>query len=153
MTIELDLQDVSGADSVPELSEFERWVEEVLREGPSVSLAIRVVDEKEMRDLNERFRGKEGATNVLSFPAELPGHLDGQLDPQPLGDIVICAAVVEAETLEQGKVASHHWAHLTVHGLLHLRGYDHQDDDQAEAMESLETEILDRLGIPDPYAG
>ena len=110
-------------------------------------LAIRIVDSKEGRALNRHYRGKDYATNVLSFPAELPEGVKLPL----LGDLVICAPVVAKEAKEQGKALNDHYAHLTVHGALHLLGWDHEDDRDAECMEALEREILAGLGIEDPY--
>jgi probable rRNA maturation factor len=108
----------------------------------------RAFDTKEGRTLNRDYRGKDYATNVLSFPVELPPGVNLPL----IGDLVICAPVVAREALEQGKPSRHHWAHMTVHGVLHLIGYDHIDDQEAEQMEALETRILAGLGIDDPYA-
>ena len=102
-----------------------------------------------MTQLNSAYRGKAGPTNVLSFPAEIPEGLDIPL----LGDIVVCAPVVRREAVEQGKTESAHWAHMIVHGTLHLLGYDHIQNDEAEAMEALETTILAQLNYPCPYAG
>jgi len=116
-------------------------------------VAIRLVDEDEGRALNRHYRGKDYATNVLSFPAELPEGLPPGLRLPLLGDLVICAPVVAREAAEQGKPLNAHYAHLTVHGVLHLLGWDHEDDTEAEAMEGLEREILALLGIGDPYAG
>ena len=110
-------------------------------------LAIRIVDTKEGRSLNRHYRGKDYATNVLSFPAELPEGVNLPL----LGDLVICAPVVAREAAEQGKSLAAHYAHLTVHGVLHLLGLDHEDEREAEAMERFEREILADLGLPDPY--
>jgi probable rRNA maturation factor len=110
-------------------------------------LAIRLVDAKEGRALNRHYRGKDYATNVLSFPVELPPGVTLPL----LGDLVICAPVVAKEALEQGKPLAAHYAHLTVHGVLHLLGLDHEDEREAEAMEQLERDILATLGLPDPY--
>ncbi|GAB2491049.1 rRNA maturation RNase YbeY [Arenimonas alkanexedens] len=110
-------------------------------------LAIRLVDAKEGRALNRHYRGKDYATNVLSFPVELPEGVNLPL----LGDLVICAPVVAKEALEQGKPLSAHYAHLTIHGVLHLLGLDHEDEREAEAMEQMEREILASLGLPDPY--
>jgi probable rRNA maturation factor len=110
-------------------------------------LAIRIVDTKEARSLNRHYRGKDYATNVLSFPAELPEGVNLPL----LGDLVICAPVVAREAAEQGKTLAAHYAHLTVHGVLHLLGLDHEDEREAEAMERFEREILADLGLPDPY--
>jgi len=150
MSLQLDLQVASTADGVPGNADFHRWAVAAL-EGRSAfnaaELAIRVVDEPEGRTLNRNYRGRDYATNVLSFRAELPEDLGLQL----LGDLVICAPVVAREAAEQGKVADAHWAHLTVHGCLHLLGFDHEAESDAEVMEALETEIMARLGYPDPY--
>ncbi len=116
-------------------------------------LAVRLVDEKEGCSLNHHYRGKDYATNVLSFPAELPEGLPKGIKMPLLGDLVICAPVVAREAAEQGKSLAAHYAHLTVHGTLHLLGWDHDDDKEADAMEQLEREILADLGIDDPYAG
>ena len=136
---------------LPASASFCRWVEAALRGArrrKSVELAIRIVDADEGRALNRDYRGKDYATNVLSFPAELP---PGVVLPL-IGDLAICAPVVLREAAEQGKAPRDHWAHLTVHGVLHLLGYDHIVDAEAEAMEALETRILAGLGIADPYA-
>lgn len=136
---------------VPASNSFRQWVEAALRGArrrKAAELAIRIVDAKEGRALNRDYRGKDYATNVLSFPVELPPGVNLPL----IGDLVICAPVVAREALEQGKAARHHWAHMTVHGVLHLIGYDHIDDEEAEQMEALETRILAGLGIDDPYA-
>ena len=111
-------------------------------------LAIRIVGLDEGRALNRDYRGKDYATNVLSFPAELPPGIALPL----IGDLAICAPVVLREAAEQAKRPRDHWAHLTVHGVLHLLGHDHIDDGEAQAMETLETRILAGLGIADPYA-
>ena len=135
---------------VPSAASFRRWAAAAC-EGRimKADLAIRLVDDKEGRSLNRHYRGKDYATNVLSFPAELPAGVDM---PMPLlGDLVICAPVVEREAGEQGKQVNAHYAHLTVHGILHLLGWDHEDDRDAECMEALEREILAGLGIEDPY--
>jgi len=112
-------------------------------------LAIRVVDSKEARSLNRHYRGKDYATNVLSFPAELPEGVS--LNIPILGDLVICAPVVAKEAREQGKPLAAHYAHLTIHGVLHLLGLNHEDTREAEAMEQIERDILGKLGFPDPY--
>ena len=135
---------------VPTSASFRSWVEAALRGAKrrkATELSIRIVDAKEGRTLNRDYRGKDYATNVLSFPVELPPGVKLPL----IGDLVICAPVVAREAKEQGKPARNHWAHMTVHGVLHLLGYDHIDDDEAEAMEALETRILAGLGIDDPY--
>jgi probable rRNA maturation factor len=136
---------------VPAPASFRRWVEAALRGArrrKATELSIRIVDTAEGRALNRDYRGKDYATNVLSFPAELPPGVDLPL----IGDLAICAPVVAREAAEQGKDPRDHWAHMTVHGVLHLLGYDHIEDAEAEAMEALETRILAGLGIADPYA-
>ena len=135
---------------VPASASFRRWVEAALksaRRRKATEVSIRIVDADEGQALNLQYRGRDYATNVLSFPADLPPGVNLPL----IGDLVICAPVVAREAAEQGKTAAHHWAHMTVHGTLHLLGYDHIDDAEAEAMEALETRILAGLGIPDPY--
>ena len=135
---------------VPAAVSFRKWVAAALKGRiREADLAIRIVDEREGQALNRHYRGKDYATNVLSFPAELPEGVKLPL----LGDLVICAPVVAREAAEQGKALKDHYAHLTVHGVLHLLGWDHEDDKEAEAMEQLEREILAELGIADPYAG
>ncbi len=148
--LELDLQIASEAAGLPSEADFRRWCELALRQRQNDSeLTIRLVDETEGRELNKTWRHKDYATNVLSFPADVPDEL---LDIPLLGDLVICAPVVTREAAEQGKSAEAHWAHLVIHGCLHLLGYDHIDDAEAEEMEGLERELLTELGHPDPYA-
>lgn len=152
--IELDLQCASDR-VVPEETELKHWCELALRQRTADSeLTIRLVDEPEGRELNRTWRQKDYATNVLSFPADLPDGPDGVplLDIPLLGDLVICVPVVEREAAEQGKPLSAHWAHLVIHGCLHLLGYDHIDDDEAQEMEDLERQLLAELGHADPYA-
>ncbi|GIX36940.1 MAG: endoribonuclease YbeY [Silanimonas sp.] len=127
-----------------------RWVAAALAgRRARAEVSVRFVDSPEGRALNRTYRGKDYATNVLSFPVELPPGVRSPL----LGDLVVCAPVVAMEALAQGKPLAHHYAHLVVHGCLHLLGMDHQDEAEAEAMEARERRILARLGIPDPYAG
>ncbi|WP_236172443.1 rRNA maturation RNase YbeY [Pseudomonas pseudonitroreducens] len=148
--LELDLQVASEAAGLPSEAEFRTWCELALRQRQNDSeLTIRLVDEAEGRELNKTWRHKDYATNVLSFPADVPDEL---LDIPLLGDLVICAPVVTREAAEQGKSVQAHWAHLVIHGCLHLLGYDHIDDVEAEEMEGLERELLAELGHPDPYA-
>ncbi len=147
--LELDLQRASSA-AAPDDAAFRRWCELALRQRTADSeLTIRLVDEAEGRELNHTWRHKDHATNVLSFPADVPDEL---LDIPLLGDLVICIPVVEREAREQGKTLDAHWAHLVIHGCLHLLGYDHIDDEEAEEMEALERTLLAELGHPDPYA-
>lgn len=122
-------------------AEFVRWARAALDGGGEVT--IRLVDTEEGQSLNNEYRGKDYATNVLSFPYDT--------EPLVMGDLVICPAVVAREALEQNKLLAAHYAHLVVHGMLHLQGWDHENDDDAQAMEDEETEILAALGYPDPY--
>lgn len=122
------------------------WARAALLEGRA-EVAIRLVGESEGHELNLTYRGKDYATNVLSFPAELPAGVDLPI----LGDIVICAPVVQREARVQGKDCRAHFAHLTVHGVLHLLGFDHEDPREAQSMEALERDILASLGFDDPY--
>jgi probable rRNA maturation factor len=137
------VQYASEASSLPARSQFRRWVNAALQH--AASLTLRVVDEKEGRLLNRDYRGKDYATNVLTFAY-------GEDDGVQTGDIVLCAPVVEKEAREQGKDWLAHYAHLTVHGVLHMQGYDHESESQAREMEALEVEILRRLRFNDPYA-
>lgn len=137
---------------LPAPSSFRRWATAALaaaRHGEPAELSIRVVGAREGRSLNRRYRGTDRATNVLSFPVELPPGVVSSL----LGDLVVCAPVVAREAAEQRKAVPDHYAHMTVHGVLHLLGYDHVDEGDAVRMEALETRILASLGIADPYAG
>ncbi len=147
--LRIDLQNDSGFREIPEPSLFERWVRAALqRPYKELEQTIRIVDEAESRRLNRDYRGRDKPTNVLSFPSELPSEL---LDYECLGDLVICAPVVEAEAREQGKPLQAHWAHLVVHGMLHLQGLDHETEAEAARMEALEIEILKSLGHTNPY--
>ena len=145
---DLDLQCATAAP-VPGAEDFRRWVA-AATEGrrDDWELAIRLVDEAESRTLNRDYRGRDHATNVLSFPADLPAGVVLPL----LGDLVICAPVVMREAEAQGKAETAHWAHLTIHGVLHLLGFDHMTSVEAECMEGEERAIMARLGWPDPYA-
>ncbi len=137
---------------LPASVSFRKWVAAALagriREA---DLAIRLVDAKEGRALNRHYRGRDYATNVLSFPADLPEGLPEGVRLPLLGDLVLCAPVIAREAREQGKPLASHYAHMTVHGTLHLLGWNHEDDVEAEAMEQLERGILAGLGIDDPY--
>lgn len=161
MSIEIDLQLACQADDLPLAQQLQQWVEQALDQhhtttGTDSSLAtelcIRIVDDSESQQLNNDYRGKDKPTNVLSFPFEAPPGIDLHLlDDLPLGDLVICAPVVAREADEQHKPLQHHWAHMVVHGTLHLLGYDHITEQQALQMEPLETQILAQLEIADPY--
>jgi len=149
MAIKIDLQNEESIVALPGEDKFCRWVDGALQKSyPALEQTIRIVGEAESRLLNSQFRGKESPTNVLSFPTD-----SEYLDYDCLGDLVICAPVVEAEALAQEKPVESHWAHMVVHGMLHLQGFDHQDDTEAFAMETLETEILSTLGYSNPYNG
>lgn len=152
-------EDSSGSAGVPAENQIEQWVNHVLanqRDGSSLpnlpELSIQVVDEASISELNESYRQKSGPTNVLSFPFEAPPGLPEEEADKLLGDIIICAQVVSREATEQNKSLQAHWAHMVVHGVLHLLGYDHLDDDEAEAMESLEIQLLNELTFPNPYS-
>lgn len=146
--IELVVQNVSAAADLPTENDIRPWVEVALAGYPdAAAVTIRMVDEPEGRKLNLRFRNTDYATNVLSFPADVPGIID----LPDLGDIVLCVPVIAREAGEQGKNPMDHWAHLVVHGVLHLLGHDHGEAEQAQAMESMEIGILKKLGISNPY--
>jgi probable rRNA maturation factor len=135
---------------VPASASFRRWIEAALKGAKrrkATEVSVRIVDTEEGQALNLQYRGRDYATNVLSFPVELPPGVNLPL----IGDLVICAPVVAREAAEQGKKPADHWAHLTIHGTLHLLGYDHIDEAEAETMEALETRVLAGLGIADPY--
>jgi probable rRNA maturation factor len=156
MANEVVVQRVGQGAGVPADNDFRIWAEAALAgRRTGASLTIRIVDEDESRRLNQEYRGTDAPTNVLSFEADLPGEVRRALGergkPQPLGDLVICTGVVAREAVSQAKPARDHWAHLVVHGVLHLLGFDHAASGQAREMESLERELLAGLGIPDPY--
>ncbi|MDG6779104.1 rRNA maturation RNase YbeY [Thiomicrorhabdus sp. zzn3] len=153
--VEVELQWAVDPQTIPTQTQCEQWVQAALvgeAAGEANELTIRIVDAEESQTLNRDYRGKDKPTNVLSFEFENPpGLLDlGEALPY-LGDLVICAEVVEKEAQEQGKTLEEHWAHMIVHGTLHLQGYDHIEDDEAEEMEALEVEILEGLGYENPY--
>lgn len=143
----VDMQRAIEVPGVPEDVEFERWAQTAwLGEHPS-EVTIRIVASDESADLNSQYRGKSGPTNVLSFPFEAPAGITVPL----AGDLIICAPVVEKEATEQQKTLTEHWAHMVVHGMLHLQGYDHIENNDAEVMEALEIRLLAQLGFSNPY--
>ncbi len=149
MTIDLCLQNCSDANDIPDQAQLFKWIETVLQDRlDDIEMGIRIVDEIESAKLNQQYRQKAGPTNVLSFPMDSPP----EIKPRLLGDLVICAPVVAKEAEQQNKTLEAHYAHLTIHGLLHLLGYDHIKDDQAQIMEATEIGIMHRLGYPNPYA-
>jgi probable rRNA maturation factor len=139
--LKLTLQLATDQNPLPTASQFRKWAKASLRVDTEVT--IRIVDTAEGRDLNNTYRAKDYATNVLTFPLTAEPHL--------LGDIIMCAPVVAAEATTQHKSLEAHYAHLTVHGILHLHGYDHETEAEAELMEGLETAIVTKLGYADPY--
>lgn len=159
MDLIVDRQIACEAPDIPAAAPMETWVRAAVVAGAATcpacaEVTIRIVDETEGAALNEHYRGRAGPTNVLSFPFELPPGLDvDALTEMPalLGDLVICAPVVRREAADQDKAATAHWAHLVVHGVLHLLGHDHIEPAEATRMETLETAILRGLGFPPPY--
>ncbi len=145
----LDLQVASQSSSIPDAASIQLWLDKVYSaQGlKQQEITIRIVDESESQQLNLAYRGKDTPTNVLSFPFEAPVGIEVDL----LGDLVVCAPVVEREAQQQNKPILHHWAHMIVHGTLHLLGHDHIKDEEAVQMESLEVELLSQLSIDDPY--
>ncbi len=153
MNISVDIQIAIEDEDQPPPEHIQQWVAVALAQAQQADsqiipeLTVRIVDEAEITALNRDYRNQDKATNVLSFPADLPDHIDLPL----LGDLVICAAVVKREAQEQQKIINDHWAHMVIHGTLHLLGYDHVDDDEAEIMEALEIDALATLHIANPY--
>lgn len=150
MNLQIDIQSATS-EPVPDEDDIRSWIAAALagRREQDTEISLRLVDTGEMTELNQGYRGKSGPTNVLSFPSDLPPELDLPL----LGDIVICVPVVRDEAEQQDKTLAAHWAHMTIHGTLHLLGYDHIEDDEAALMEGLETDILASLNFPCPYRG
>jgi len=144
----LDIQLATSSADYPTEQQFQLWINTVLQEDDQDSeIVIRLVDDQESAELNQHYRHKQGPTNILSFPFEAPDGFDTDL----LGDLVICAPLIGLEAQQQNKQLFDHWAHITIHGVLHLLGYDHIDDVDAEEMEALEIKILSRLNINNPY--
>lgn len=144
----ITVQIATDEANLPDASALERWAHHALgHECASGELTVRVVGQEEGRQLNSQWRGRDKATNVLAFPLDEP-----DFEPRLLGDIVICAPVANAECSDDQVAREAHWAHLTIHGVLHLLGYDHECDSDAAVMESRERTILAELGYPDPYA-
>jgi probable rRNA maturation factor len=145
---QLEIQDVFQSESQPTPEQFQCWVDAALVDyDQDTELVIRIVDEAESAELNQQYRHKQGPTNILSFPVDLPDGIDLDL----LGDLVVCAPVLAREAQQQHKALADHWAHIIIHGVLHLLGYDHIEDTEAEQMEALEISILNTLHINNPY--
>ncbi|GLX79950.1 endoribonuclease YbeY [Thalassotalea insulae] len=148
MAITLDLQLACDNSNLPSETQFNSWLNTALAAyNQSFEITIRVVGPEESQSLNQQYRGKDKPTNVLSFPFEVPEGLELDL----LGDLVICADIVEQEAQQQNKPLLNHWAHMVIHGCLHLLGYDHISDEDADEMEALEIKLLANLAIADPY--
>ncbi len=147
--LQLDLQIACEEAGIPKTTSFQSWITQALDIAGEERrvITIRIVDKPEIQSLNQSYRGKDQPTNVLSFPFEtIPG-----IEEAILGDVVICKPLVEEEAQTQNKVLEAHWAHLVIHGILHLCGYDHIADEEANQMESLEIQALSGLGYPNPY--
>lgn len=149
MTYQIDIESNSQSQRIPSTDQIERWIAAALasQQLTEAEVSVYIVDEEESQELNSQYRHKDKPTNVLSFPADLPEEIEIPL----LGDLVVCAPVVEREAQEQGKTLDAHWAHMLVHGTLHLLGYDHIEDDEAETMEALETQLITAMNYPAPY--
>ena len=148
MNITLDLQIAYDHNTTPDASDFQLWVNTALGQyNKAFELTVRIVDKAESQQLNHQYRHKNSPTNVLSFPFEVPDGVELDL----LGDLVICADIVEDEALAQKKSVESHWAHMVLHGCLHLLGYDHIDDIEAEEMENIEINLMKTLGYSNPY--
>ena len=144
----LDIQRIFQGEGLPSNEQFKGWVDAALsEENQDCEIVIRIVDENESAALNQQYRQKPGPTNILSFAFAAPENIGLNL----LGDIVICAAVVEKEAQQQNKAINDHWAHITIHGILHLQGYDHIEEHEAELMEAQEITILHTLNLNNPY--
>ena len=151
LTIDYQTEELGNDERFPSEKRLQRWLDtacEALELDEALELTIRLVDNAEMQELNRDYRGKDYPTNVLSFPCDW----DLPEEPRLLGDVVIAAAVVNREAKEQKKTMEAHWAHIVIHGFLHLLGYDHIEDEEAEKMENTERDILAKLGFADPYA-
>ncbi|WP_299071795.1 rRNA maturation RNase YbeY [uncultured Paraglaciecola sp.] len=159
MSTILDLQIASENAVIPQQQDMQLWLDTLMtyQRLTKKEITVRIVDEAEIQQLNQQYRNKDQTTNVLSFPFEVPQYTlpDGaELDNSMtnfLGDIVICAQVVEQESKQQNKQIEHHWAHMLIHGTLHLCGYDHIEQQEAQEMESIEIAVLQKLAIDDPY--
>jgi len=150
MSYQIDIEINSTSATIPSAEKIEQWISAALKSDELIEaeVSVYIVDEAEGQALNLQYRGKDKPTNILSFPADIPEEVGVPL----LGDLVVCAPVVAREAEEQGKSLDAHWAHMLVHGTLHLLGYDHLEDDTADAMESLETHLITKMNFPAPYA-
>ena len=149
--LELIVQNQQQDYKLPSTALMQKWAEQALMSDVDAQVSLQVVDVDESQQLNNEYRGKDKPTNVLSFPMDLPAELIAEMEQLMLGDLVVCAQVVAEESQQQNKTTEAHWAHMLVHGMLHLQGYDHIEDDEAEKMEQQEIEILHQLGFENPY--
>ena len=147
MAVNLDVEYEVEDGYLPSPDDLQVWADLALQKEITAQLSIRIVNEAESQALNKQYRGKDKPTNVLSFPLDMPEDIGIYM----LGDLVICAPVVESEALEQHKAIKEHWAHMVIHGMLHLQGYDHIENNEAEEMEGLEIQLLEQLGYSNPY--
>ncbi len=147
---QIDIDSNSTSQLLPSDAQMQRWISLALgsQQRSDGEVSVYIVDADEGRELNRDYRARDYATNVLSFPADIPPEVEVPL----LGDLVVCAPVIEREAQEQHKPLDAHWAHMLIHGSLHLLGYDHEEDSEAETMEALETQLLASLGYADPYS-
>jgi probable rRNA maturation factor len=144
----VEIQTIFASAGQPSEAQIQLWIDTALEAvNQDTEIVVRIVDELESAELNEQYRHKSGATNILSFAVDIPEGIDLNL----LGDLVVCAPVLEQEARQQNKILAHHWAHIIIHGVLHLLGYDHLNDEQAEQMENKEIALLQKLNIPNPY--
>ena len=149
VTVELCVSESVEAEQedIPDAATIQRWAEHACLCDEPVVVSVQIVSADEMRELNKTWRGHDKATNVLSFPMPSPDVIDVKI----LGDLALCVSVINAEATQQHKAGDAHWAHMLVHGMLHLQGYDHIDDSQADQMEALEIRMLSQLGYSNPY--
>ena len=146
----IDIQYASIADDLPSEAQLRDWCHAALLDhNQDAELTLRIVDEREIQNLNRQFRHKDKPTNVLSFPSDLPPEI--KLETKLLGDVIICSNVVKREAMEQNKSLNAHWSHMVVHGTLHLQGYDHIVEAEAVEMEGIESRLMLALGFSDPY--
>ncbi len=148
MTVNLTIQNICQANDIPSHDTMTQWANSALQTEQEVELCVRIVDQEEIQQLNADYRGKNQPTNILSFPFDMH-NVD--LDVPILGDLVICADIIHSESKAQHKSRSAHWAHMIIHGVLHLQGFDHETDEQAEQMEKKEIELLAKFGYDNPY--
>lgn len=147
VSIELSISEGINEEALPSEEKLQHWAQASYLGDDAAVASLQIVASDEMQDLNKNYRGKDKPTNVLSFPMEVPPEIGINI----LGDLALCDEVIESEAKEQGKSSAAHWAHMVVHGMLHLQGYDHIEDEEAELMEAKEIEIMNTLGFENPY--